>query len=47
MPRAALALPVRTKWAGHTRIGSFRFRPAGEVRLGLCLCMKCNIIIDL
>ena len=24
-----------------------RFRPEGEVRLGSCLCMKCNIMIDL
>ena len=24
-----------------------RFRPEGEVRLGSCLCIKCNIMIDL
>ena len=33
--------------AVHTCKGNFRFRPEGEVRLGSCLCMKCNIIIDL
>ena len=32
--------PVRTKWAGHTRLGNFR--PEGKVRLGSCLCMKCT-----
>ena len=26
---------------------TIRFRPEGEVRLGSCLCIKCNIMIDL
>ena len=26
---------------------NFRFRPEGEVGFGSCLCMKCNIIIEL